>query len=419
MSRQEVPRLAGRDHKDRAVGVREIIDAPISRPMHVLERSRPAAARAPAQERVVTPRCGLPNIHEIAQQRHFAQNLMVMGGLMRVAPTQAFQLGAPCLFDPQQRVIQRQSRHVRAGFNRCRLAHIAPDRRPIHVPEHPLDKERFYMRQGVGHRPQFIADQTILHGAQPGRIDQWLGPVFVHLSVPLRQKRQRSLALSCRRALCRGLTGEPQFGPDQRQKRPCREGHGVKLRLDKAVARVDLARLHQALPALDALGVAPFKADMVGKGTVDGLVVGVAQNAAKRRDKAGIGAVGHAPLPAVLGLPAQRGHAPQALVGGVAAWDRTNGLHRDAAPIHQRHVLCGRDIHFGGCDGFGHGLGAHHAKGRLQRGVARAEHRPAESRHMARRCDSAQIAEAAGQNRAVVRPAQRERDRIGIGDLDD
>ena len=191
------------------------------------------------------------------------------------------------------------------------------------------------------------------------------------------------------------------------------------MRLDKAVAGMDFAGLHQSPPPLHPLCVAPDKTHVVGKGAVDHLVVGVAQDAAHGGDETGVGGVGHAPLPAVFGSCTQRRHPPLALVGRVAFGHRPDGLHRNVAAIHQRQVLGWRDVFFARSDRFCHGLGHHDLHPRLQGRVARTEHGPAERGDVAWRCHRVEVAETAGQNRAIVAPAQGEGDRVGVLDLKD
>jgi hypothetical protein len=41
---------------------------------------------------------------------------MIMGGLMRIAPAQAFQRRAIALADPDQRIVERQPRDLGAGL---------------------------------------------------------------------------------------------------------------------------------------------------------------------------------------------------------------------------------------------------------------------------------------------------------------
>ena len=167
------------------------------------------------------------------------------------------------------------------------------------------------MGEAVGHRPQLVADQPVLQRAQPGLGDQRLGQMLVHLAVPFRQQDQRLLPQPLGRALGRRLAGEPQIRPDQRQQAARRRVHRIQLRLDEAFAGMHLARLHQRQPALDALRVAPVKADMLREGPVHRLVVGVAQKARGRVHEARVVVIGqHALKPAVRVRPQARASGP-------------------------------------------------------------------------------------------------------------
>lgn len=83
---QKMTRLTGCSYKDRAVGVGKIIDAPIPRAMYVLERVRPFARGASSQQGIVSAAGGLADIDEEPQNRDRAQNRVIMGCLMRIAP---------------------------------------------------------------------------------------------------------------------------------------------------------------------------------------------------------------------------------------------------------------------------------------------------------------------------------------------
>ena len=140
MARQRMARLTRRDHKQRAIGIRKVIDTAKPGRMDVLKRVRTGAFGPTTHQSVVTARSRLADIDEPRQDRDRAQHLMVMRGLMRVAPTPAFDIGAVFLGQPDQRVIQRQSRDVGAGLNRGRLQHIAPSGGTVRVAENPLDE---------------------------------------------------------------------------------------------------------------------------------------------------------------------------------------------------------------------------------------------------------------------------------------
>jgi len=186
------------------------------------------------------------------------------------------------------------------------LHDIAPDGGAIYIAVDALDEERFEMAELLRERADFVADQALLQRAQPAGVDQRLGQVLGHLAIPAGQQIKCHLALAGGGALGGGLPGEPKISGNERQQRAGGEGHIVELCLDEAVAGVDLPVQHQASPALHALGVAIAVADMVGEGTVDHLVIGVAQDAAFGVFKERVGRVGHHPEPAVLRKPAGR-----------------------------------------------------------------------------------------------------------------
>jgi hypothetical protein len=183
----------------------------------------------------------------------------------------------------------------------------------------------------AGEGAQFVADQPVLERAHPGGVEERLGHVLVHLAVPFGQERERALAQAIGRAFRRRVARVPQVRADERQDRAGREGDGVELRLDEAFARVDLARLHEPAPALDALGVAPVVAHVEGEGLVGDLVVGVAEDASLGVDDRGVRGIVHPALPAVLGQPARRRDAALALVARGAAGLGAHHLHRDPA----------------------------------------------------------------------------------------
>ena len=334
-----------------------------------------------------------------------------MGRLVRVAPAQGFKLRSVGFVDVEQRVIQGQPGHVGAGFHRGGLAHVAPDACPVHIAKDAFDEQRFHMAERVGHRAQFVPDQPVLQFAQPCRIDQRFGQVFVHLTRPASQKGQGALALTLSRAFWCGLTGEPQFRPNQGQQGTRSNADRIQLRLNKAVARMHLTRLHQTLPALHPLRVPPKVGHVVGKRTVHGFVVGIAQNTPVGRDKFRVGRKGQHALPAVAFNPAGGWNAPLTLVLGVAPWHDANGFKRDVFPIHQRQVLGRCDIAIRGCDGLFHGLCLHQVNRRRKRGVFARQQGPADRRHMPLRGDRAKIVMRARQHRAIVCPAHHNRDR--------
>ena len=346
MARQRVPRLPGRDHEDGTVGIGKVINAAIARPVDVQERVRTGAKRAPAHQRVIRPRGRLADVHEPVEHRHFAQNRVVMGRLMRIAPAQAFEGGTVCFLDPDDGVVEGEAGDLRAGFPRGGLFDVTPRGCAIDIAVDPFDEKRLDMGKLVGKRAQLIADQAVLQGTNPSVVDQRLGQVFVHLTVPVGQQRERALALAFRGAVGGRFPGEPQIGTDQGQQGARGEADGIKLGLNKAFAGVDLARLHKAFPALNALAVAPIIGDMVGERAFDGLVVGVAQNAAIRVNKDRVNHLVHAAFPAVFRAPAGAGQAAFALVTCIAARDCTDGAHGDAGVIGKGEVLRRRDIVF-------------------------------------------------------------------------
>ena len=180
-----------------------------------------------------------------------------------------------------------------------------------------------------------------------------------------------------------------------------------------------LARLHQAQPAGDALGVAPVKADVVRKGAVHGLVVGIAQNAGGRVHEPRVVGIGEDAQPAVFRQPALGRHSALALVLGVTARHGADDLHGDAIPVRQHQVLRGRHEQFPRRQPVGHGPRLHHADGRRHRGIRRRECGPGYRGDMSRRGDRRQIEMGSRQNRAILGPAQGQRDGWGILDGQD
>ena len=76
MPAERVARLAGGDDEDRAVGVGKIIDAAIARAMHIQKRVRPGTQRNTALQGEIPARGRLPDIHQMPDHRHLAQNLV-------------------------------------------------------------------------------------------------------------------------------------------------------------------------------------------------------------------------------------------------------------------------------------------------------------------------------------------------------
>ncbi len=280
----------------------------------------------------------------MAQERHIAQHRMVMSGLMRVAPAQALEGLAIAFGNPDQRIVERHAGGVGAGLDRRRLLDIAPGGGAIDIAEHPFDEDRIGVVEFARERPEVITNEAVHQGAHPCGIEEWLWQVFVHFAVPVGEHGERALAQAFGRAFGRGFAGEPEIGPDQRQEGAGGKADGVELRLDKAVAGVHLAALHEPAPAVDALGVAPEVADMHGKGAVHHLVVGIAEDATGGGHELGVGGKGQHALPAVFRQPAACGHAPFALVAGVAAGHGPDGAHGDCGLVHQGEVLRGRDV---------------------------------------------------------------------------
>ena len=275
------------------------------------------------------------------------------------------------------------------------------------------------MGELIRQRAQFVLDQPVLQGAQPGGIDQRFGEVFVHLAVPAGQKLQRALAQAFGRALGGGFAGEPQVLADQRQQRPRGEADGVQLRLDETVAGVYLARLHQALPAVHPLRVPPEETDVVGEGAVDQLVVGIAQDAAHGRPEFRVLGVWQIALPAVLGQPALCRHPPLRGMRRIARRDPADHLHGDGVAVHQCQVLAGGGVLLHHGQRLGDIGGGHQPDAGGQAAVFGVERGPGHRRHMARRRDGRQVVIVARQHGAVFRPAQGHGDRVAVLDPHD
>ena len=324
---------------------------------------------------------------------------------MGIAPAPAFQIGPIAFRQLQQRIVQRQTGDVSAGFHRRRLNHIAPDRGACRVAVDPFDEQRLGVNERIGQRAKLIPRQAFLQRTQPCFGDQRFGQMFVHLAVPLGQQGQRALAQTFGGAFGGRFTGKPQIGPDQRQQAAGGGRNRIQLRLDKALAGMHRARLHQRQPALDALRIAPVKADMVGEGAVHRLVVGIAQKAAHRVHKARVAVIGQHPGPAVGPLPSRGGHPSLGAVAGVAGGHGADQLQRDAVFIGQHQVLRRRHKQPPGLDRLGHRGRSHQPHRRRHRGVLPRKRRPFQRRHMARWRDRSQIIMAAGQHRAAFGPA--------------
>ena len=312
--------------------------------MHVQKRVLAPAQGFATHQGVIPATGALANVHDAFDKRHFAQNRVVMGGLVGIAPPQRLDAAAIGFIQPDNRLVQRLAGDIGTGFARGALDDVAPNARPIDIAEHPFDEQRFDMVKLLRQRAQFILDQAALQVAHPGHIDQRLWQVFIHLAIPFGQQLQGDLALALGRALGGRGAGEPQLGANQRQQAARCGRYRIQLRLDKTVAGVHLARLHQALPALHALAVAPVKGHMQGKGALDRFVIRIAQDPADGVHEFGVGAGGKQPLPAVLRQPAGGRHAALGLVGGIAAGHGANGAHGNLHPIHHRQVLRGRNI---------------------------------------------------------------------------
>ena len=273
---------------------------------------------------------------------------------------------------------------------------IAPGRSAIGIAEHALDKDRVRVVKLISQGAEIIADQPILKRAHPGGVNQRLGQVFVHLAVPLCQKRQRALAQALWCALGGGLAGEPQIGTDQWQKRAGGKAYVVKLGLDKAVAGMHLAVLHQASPAVHALRVAPKKAHVQREGPVNHLVVGVAEDSALRCNEFGVGGIGQHPLPAVFRQPATAWHSALTFVTRIAARHGADGFKSDHVLINKRQVLRGRHEKSPGLDPLIHRLRPHQRHCGCHRCVLRAQRGPAQGCDMTRGGDLGEVIVAAG-----------------------
>ncbi len=104
---------------------------------------------------------------------------------------------------------------------------------------------------------------------------------------------------------------------------------------------------------------------------------------------------------------------------GVAARHRPDELHRDPLVIGDGQVLAGRDVELGRRQRLIDVVGPHEPHRCRQRGVVGAERSPGQRRHMAGGRDRGKVEVPPGQDRTVFRPAQRDRHRRPIGDVDD
>ena len=275
------------------------------------------------------------------------------------------------------------------------------------------------MGELIGQGANFIARQTVLQRAQPCLGDQRLGQMFIHLAVPIGQQLQRLLAHPLGRAVRGCVAGKPQIGTDKRQQAARGGGNRIQLRLDKAVAGMHGAGLHQRKPALNTLRVAPIKADMKGKGPVDDFVVGIAQKPRGWVHKARIIGIGQDSRPTVCAFPTGGGHPALAAMTGIARRHRADQLHGHAIGIGKCQVLRRRDIKCAGLDRLGHGSRYHQLHRRCHRSIGPRQRRPLQRRHIALRCDGRQIVMRARQDRPGFRPTQRDRHRISIFDGND
>ena len=160
-------------------------------------------------------------------------------------------------------------------------------------------------------------------------------------------------------------------------------------------------------------------ADMLRKRTIDRLVVGVAQYAADGGHEGGVGRVGEIPLPAIIRDPAASGQAPLTFMLGAATGHGTDHLHRDLFAVHHREVLCRRHEKLSSLQRLTYRPGAHEGHRRAHGRVPRAERRPCQRGHMPLWRHGAQIIMRAGQDRAIVGPAQGHCHRVLAGYVDD
>ena len=86
--------------------------------------------------------------------------------------------------------------------------------------------------------------------------------MLVHAACPAGQQVECDLAAALWSAFWSGFACKPEVSSDQWQNRAgCRAGD-IQLGLNKAFAAVSFAPLHETLPALNTLTVAPFVGDM-------------------------------------------------------------------------------------------------------------------------------------------------------------
>ena len=94
---------------------------------------------------------------------------MVVRRLVRVAPAQALERVAPFRADPDERVVERHARDVRAGLDWCGLHDVAPGVGAVRPAEDGFDEERVRMRELGGERADLVADQAPLERAASRR----------------------------------------------------------------------------------------------------------------------------------------------------------------------------------------------------------------------------------------------------------
>ena len=267
-------------------------------------------------------------------------------------------------------------------------------------------------------RAELILDQPVLKRAKPCGIYQRFGQVFVHFTVPIGEQIQRNLTFTLRCAVRSRLSGEPQISTDERQKCARGEADRVELRFHKTVTGMHLARLHQALPTLHTLAVAPFITHMHRERAFDNLVIGIAKNTTNRLHKFRIGCDWKHTFPTVFSDPAGAGHAPFALVVHIALWHRTDEFQRDLVLVDECEVLRGRDIALCTDQCTLHIRGLHNPHSRAERRVARAECGPSKRGDMPLRRDRGEREIRAREHRPIVGPTQGQRDRHIVFDVD-
>ena len=146
MPREQVAALAGRDDEDARVRVREVVDRPEAGGVDVAVGLRPVAGRLAAHQRVVAARGALADVHQELQHRHGAERLVQVHRLVRVAPAPALEPRAVGLLELDQRVVEREPRHLRTGLGGGRLLHVAPGAGAVDVAVDPLEEHRLRPR---------------------------------------------------------------------------------------------------------------------------------------------------------------------------------------------------------------------------------------------------------------------------------